>query len=272
VEAFRTSIWWGLGYIFVPFASVIFELKFWDRSRRAFHLLVIGVTLLGLSMGPLFGAKAAGKQDATALINIARGEGRMAQRTGVCYATRSLRAGEMFTADCLEVRQVETSKIPLDAVKSPTDAIGMTCKYDINKGNIISRVEINRALSSAAGNAAARTPAQGLVHHVQKDSGYTEAQTATADKYVDRLQKYVKSRWHPTLKDPTNKSATALFSVGKDGKLSEIKIQKSSGDLAYDKSVKLAIARIQSVEKPPTSVDAPFDIQMTFDESVTESD
>ncbi len=36
ILAFRTSILWGLGYIFVPFVSLIFIAVHWDEAKTPF--------------------------------------------------------------------------------------------------------------------------------------------------------------------------------------------------------------------------------------------
>jgi hypothetical protein len=53
VAAFRTSILWGLGVLFVPFVSLIFLIAEWPVAKRPFFwklwglaLLVLGVILL----------------------------------------------------------------------------------------------------------------------------------------------------------------------------------------------------------------------------------
>ncbi len=57
VLAFRESIWWGLGSIFVPFVSLIFVITHWQVAKRPFLismggavLLIIGSILAGTTM------------------------------------------------------------------------------------------------------------------------------------------------------------------------------------------------------------------------------
>lgn len=52
-EAFRTSILWGLGCIFVPFVSLIWLVGNWDRGRAPFLTGLAGgaVMFFGILIG-----------------------------------------------------------------------------------------------------------------------------------------------------------------------------------------------------------------------------
>ncbi len=53
VQAFQESAVWGLLYWFVPFASLVFLVKFWSQRewlRKSFFMSLGGVALIGLSM------------------------------------------------------------------------------------------------------------------------------------------------------------------------------------------------------------------------------
>jgi len=41
ILAFRKSIWWGLGYLFVPFVSLIFVFVNWSEAKRPFLRLLL---------------------------------------------------------------------------------------------------------------------------------------------------------------------------------------------------------------------------------------
>jgi hypothetical protein len=41
VNAFRASVLWGLAFIFVPFASVVFLFRQWELARRPFYLGIL---------------------------------------------------------------------------------------------------------------------------------------------------------------------------------------------------------------------------------------
>ena len=52
-KAFQTSILWGLGYIFVPFVSLIFVAMYWNDTKKPFLYMLGGVALLivGIAIG-----------------------------------------------------------------------------------------------------------------------------------------------------------------------------------------------------------------------------
>ena len=54
ILAFQESILWGLGYIFVPFVSLIFVIMHWDKAAKPFLIglacilpMVLGMFLAG---------------------------------------------------------------------------------------------------------------------------------------------------------------------------------------------------------------------------------
>ena len=54
IAAFKESPWWGLGSIFVPFVSLIFVIKYWDNTKKAFAYSMVGMLLciLGAVLSP----------------------------------------------------------------------------------------------------------------------------------------------------------------------------------------------------------------------------
>lgn len=52
--AFRTSILWGLGYLFIPFVSLIFIIVHWDDAKSPFlrGLLAIPLYVIGALLMP----------------------------------------------------------------------------------------------------------------------------------------------------------------------------------------------------------------------------
>jgi len=46
IAAFRASIWWGLGSMFVPFVNLIFLITHWATARRPFFIQLGGVVLM----------------------------------------------------------------------------------------------------------------------------------------------------------------------------------------------------------------------------------
>lgn len=53
VKAFQTSVLWGLGYIFVPFVSLVFVIMHWQETKKPFLYLLAGsaVMVVGLVLG-----------------------------------------------------------------------------------------------------------------------------------------------------------------------------------------------------------------------------
>ena len=60
IQAFRTSVLWGLGTLFVPLVGLIFVFMHWQETKKAFLINVIGtaVMILGIVLGGV-GAKSA---------------------------------------------------------------------------------------------------------------------------------------------------------------------------------------------------------------------
>ena len=46
VMAFRDSVWWGLGYLCVPFVAFIFIFMHWSQTKGPFLKLLIGVAFM----------------------------------------------------------------------------------------------------------------------------------------------------------------------------------------------------------------------------------
>jgi hypothetical protein len=53
VKAFQTSVLWGLGYVFVPFVSLIFVVLHWQETKKPFLYLLAGsaIMVVGLVLG-----------------------------------------------------------------------------------------------------------------------------------------------------------------------------------------------------------------------------
>lgn len=54
IIAFQKSVLWGLGYIFIPFVSLIFVVMHWDDTKKPFlrGLLAIPFVFLGAILMP----------------------------------------------------------------------------------------------------------------------------------------------------------------------------------------------------------------------------
>ena len=53
VKAFQTSVLWGLGYIFVPFVSIVFVILHWQETKKPFLYLLAGsaIMVVGFVLG-----------------------------------------------------------------------------------------------------------------------------------------------------------------------------------------------------------------------------
>jgi Na+-translocating ferredoxin:NAD+ oxidoreductase RnfE subunit len=54
ILAFRTSVWWGLGYLFIPFVGLIFIIVHWSEAKGPFlkGLIALPCFLLGAILAP----------------------------------------------------------------------------------------------------------------------------------------------------------------------------------------------------------------------------
>jgi hypothetical protein len=47
--AFGQSVWWGIGVLFIPFFSVFYCLRNWDRAAYPGKMLIAGLMIISLS-------------------------------------------------------------------------------------------------------------------------------------------------------------------------------------------------------------------------------
>ena len=54
IKAFQVSVWWGLGYLFIPFVSLIFIVVHWQVAKEPFlkSLLAIPFGIVGMLLLP----------------------------------------------------------------------------------------------------------------------------------------------------------------------------------------------------------------------------
>jgi hypothetical protein len=50
IAAFKESIWWGLGSIFIPIVSLIFLFMHWSVAKRPFFINLAGLALIIIAM------------------------------------------------------------------------------------------------------------------------------------------------------------------------------------------------------------------------------
>ncbi len=56
IKAFQQSVWWGLGYILVPFVGLIYIVMFWDDTKKPFlySLACVPVLFVGMALSGAF--------------------------------------------------------------------------------------------------------------------------------------------------------------------------------------------------------------------------
>lgn len=54
VKAFQVSIWWGLAYLLIPFAALVFIIVHWEIAKKPFlmSLLSFPFIIIGLILAP----------------------------------------------------------------------------------------------------------------------------------------------------------------------------------------------------------------------------
>jgi hypothetical protein len=60
VAAFRVSPLWGLAVLFLPFASLIFLIKYWSEAKKAFLGQILAVLVMGSGMAVAMSSGVAG--------------------------------------------------------------------------------------------------------------------------------------------------------------------------------------------------------------------
>ncbi|MBI2919832.1 MAG: hypothetical protein HYY18_01970 [Planctomycetes bacterium] len=51
IEAFKESVLWGLGCLFIPIVSLIFVILHWDKAGKPFLIQVVGAVLFAIGGG-----------------------------------------------------------------------------------------------------------------------------------------------------------------------------------------------------------------------------
>lgn len=50
IVAFKESVLWGLGCLFIPFVALVFIIMHWSISKRAFFIQLAGIALIFLAV------------------------------------------------------------------------------------------------------------------------------------------------------------------------------------------------------------------------------
>lgn len=69
-------------------------------------------------------------------------EAKMSAKGKVVYATKDIPEGQAIPTDALEEKEIEQSKIPMDALTSASLASGRVAKYGISQGQIVSQHDL----------------------------------------------------------------------------------------------------------------------------------
>lgn len=51
IEAFKESVLWGLGCLFIPIVSLIFVILHWDKAGKPFLIQIVGLILFAIGGG-----------------------------------------------------------------------------------------------------------------------------------------------------------------------------------------------------------------------------
>lgn len=51
IEAFKEHILWGLGFLFVPFVSIVFIVMHWNVSKKGFFIWLAGLPFYAIGIG-----------------------------------------------------------------------------------------------------------------------------------------------------------------------------------------------------------------------------
>ncbi|PKL75941.1 MAG: hypothetical protein CVV27_12795 [Candidatus Melainabacteria bacterium HGW-Melainabacteria-1] len=46
IQAFKVHVLWGLAYLFVPFAALVYVVKYWEDARKPFLYSLLSLPLL----------------------------------------------------------------------------------------------------------------------------------------------------------------------------------------------------------------------------------
>jgi hypothetical protein len=50
IKAFQTHVGWGICYLFVPFAALVFVIKHWEICKKPFLMSLISIPLIAAGM------------------------------------------------------------------------------------------------------------------------------------------------------------------------------------------------------------------------------
>jgi TonB family protein len=235
------------------------------------HIVFTGFCLVGCALGLTLSA-ASQETTAANYIKMAQREEQLGAKTTVYYAKTSIRSNEQIKADDVERRQIETCKVPLHAITSMHQLIGRTCQFGLDKGTLISTDDLKPLAKGHLHEPIQEVDSETQHLDIRKydpaaAKALTDTQAQTTNQYVYALSNHIRQFWmyHPD--DTKHRKTSVRLTVNANGTLSDIHTHKTSGDPAYDKTVLSACSKAGAFSKPPSCLDAPVEIELTFDES-----
>lgn len=51
IEAFKESILWGLGCLFIPIVTLVFVIMHWDKAGKPFLIQIVGMVIFAVGGG-----------------------------------------------------------------------------------------------------------------------------------------------------------------------------------------------------------------------------
>jgi flagella basal body P-ring formation protein FlgA len=134
IDAFKKSLMWGIGCLTVPFVRTVFELKYWQQTKKAIQLQVIAFALAGIVLGSLASAK----------VKMMELQDQLVTTCSVFYCLQNVSPGVVIKSADIDERSISSTKIPEDAITKKSQAVGHKAKYGISCGQIISVDDIEK--------------------------------------------------------------------------------------------------------------------------------
>lgn len=96
----------------------------------------------------------------------------------------------------------------------------------------------------------------------------TETREAPAEtdgqRYMRLVEAVIKAQWKPALNKQANLTNLVKFQVSREGKISNIKVAKSSGDKAFDAIGVATLKKLKKLPPLPDSLEAPAAVEFGF--------
>lgn len=87
--------------------------------------------------------------------------------------------------------------------------------------------------------------------------------TTDSNRYLNMIEKMIDSKWMPPFKDQNLPSVVITFRIFTSGEISNIEIEKSSGNDEYDSAALRAVQEVNPLPAIPSDVQKSF-IDVTY--------